>query len=94
MSVIESNTGQLVQIKSMFLFLSICFNKCFPIFIVFISINNIFIFDEGFDPHTHQKVQGGRNEYKNFQLIHILCHIEYHKAFPAKREITTKAQIF
>jgi len=55
---------------------------------------NIVDFKEGLERHHKiPKVHGGSDEYKNLQLVHISCHIEYHKAFPAKGPIPTKAQI-
>lgn len=51
-------------------------------------------FEEGLETHhKHPKVQGGSNDYKNLQLVHISCHIEYHKAFPTKEEIPMQAQV-
>lgn len=55
------------------------------------SITN---FEEGLETHHKQpKVQGGSNDYKNLQLVHISCHIEYHREYPAKGEVPTQAQI-
>ena len=51
-------------------------------------------FSEGLETHhIHPKVHGGSGEYKNLQLVHISCHIDYHKMFPAKGVIPTQAQI-
>lgn len=51
-------------------------------------------FEEGLEiHHKHPGIQGGTNEYKNLQLVHISCHIEYHRMFPAKGEIPTQTQI-
>ncbi|OON94207.1 MAG: hypothetical protein ATN31_04110 [Candidatus Epulonipiscioides saccharophilum] len=44
------------------------------------SITN---YKEGLE--THHKIprdKGGTDEYKNLQLVHISCHIEYHRLFP------------
>ena len=50
--------------------------------------------EEGLETHHKQpKVQGGSNDYKNLQLVHISCHIEYHREYPAKGEVPTQAQI-
>jgi RNA-directed DNA polymerase len=51
-------------------------------------------FKEGLEiHHITPKHHGGSGEYKNLQLVHISCHIEYHKAFPAKAEIPPKAKV-
>ncbi|KUO77157.1 MAG: hypothetical protein APF81_21605 [Desulfosporosinus sp. BRH_c37] len=51
-------------------------------------------FKEDLEPHhKHPAIQGGTGAYKNLQLVHISCHIDYHEAFPAKGEIQTPAQI-
>lgn len=51
-------------------------------------------YKEGLETHHKKpKVKGGSDEYKNLQLVHISCHIEYHKIYPAKREIPTKIQV-
>jgi len=34
--------------------------------------------------HKTPKAHGGTNQYKNLQLVHITCHIEYHRIFPVK----------
>ena len=50
-------------------------------------------FKEGLETHhIIPKHHGGSGEYKNLQLVHISCHIEYHKAFPAKAQIPPKAE--
>ena len=50
-------------------------------------------FKEGLEiHHITPKYHGGSDEYKNLQLVHISCHIEYHKAFPAKAVIPSKAK--
>lgn len=51
-------------------------------------------FKEGLEiHHIHPKYHGGGDEYKNLQLAHISCHIEYHRAFPAKAAIPPKAEV-
>lgn len=51
-------------------------------------------FKEDLEPHHKRPaIQGGTGAYKNLQLVHISCHTDYHKAFPAKGEIPTPAQI-
>jgi len=51
-------------------------------------------FKEGLEiHHIIPKYHGGSDEYKNLQLVHISCHIEYHKAFPAKAEIPPQAKV-
>jgi RNA-directed DNA polymerase len=51
-------------------------------------------FKEGLEVHHKiSKIHGGNDEYKNLQLVHISCHIDYHKVFPAKGAIPTQAQI-
>ena len=51
-------------------------------------------FKEGLEiHHITPKHHGGSDEYKNLQLVHISCHIEYHKAFPAKAEISPQAKV-
>jgi len=51
-------------------------------------------FREGLEiHHITPKHHGGSGEYKNLQLVHISCHIEYHKAFPAKAQIPPKAEV-
>lgn len=43
--------------------------------------------------HRIPRVKGGSNEYKNIELIHISCHLEYHKVFPAKGDIPNNSQL-
>ena len=51
-------------------------------------------FKEGLEiHHIISKHHGGSGEYKNLQLVHISCHIEYHKAFPAKAATPPKAKV-
>jgi RNA-directed DNA polymerase len=51
-------------------------------------------FKEGLEiHHITPKYHGGSDEYKNLQLVHMSCHIEYHKAFPAKAEIPPQAKV-
>lgn len=51
-------------------------------------------FKEGLETHHKiPKVKGGSDEYKNLQLVHISCHIEYHKLFPVKEELPDEAQL-
>jgi RNA-directed DNA polymerase len=51
-------------------------------------------FKEGLEiHHIIPKYHGGSDEYKNLQLVHISCHIEYHKAFPAKAEMPPQAKV-
>jgi RNA-directed DNA polymerase len=51
-------------------------------------------FKEGLEIHHRiPEIHGGSDEYKSLQLVHISCHIDYHKAFPAKGAIPTQAQI-
>lgn len=55
---------------------------------------NITDFKEGLEiHHVIPKHHGGGDEYKNLQLVHISCHIDYHKVFPAKAEIPPKAKV-
>jgi RNA-directed DNA polymerase len=39
--------------------------------------------------HKTPKYLGGTDEYKNLWLVHISCHIEHHKWFPAKGRVPT-----
>jgi len=56
--------------------------------------NSITDFNEGLEiHHLTPKCHGGSDEYKNLQLIHISCHIEYHRVFPVKAEIPPKAKV-
>ncbi|TWE01936.1 RNA-directed DNA polymerase [Neobacillus bataviensis] len=49
---------------------------------------------EGLETHHKiPKVKGGSNEYKNLELVHISCHLEYHKVFPAKGETPNDIQL-
>jgi RNA-directed DNA polymerase len=49
---------------------------------------------EGLETHHKiPRVKGGSNEYKNLELVHISCHLEYHKVFPAKGETPNDIQI-
>ena len=51
-------------------------------------------FKEGLETHhIIPKYHGGSDEYKNLQVVHISCHIEYHKAFPAKAAMPPKAKV-
>ena len=51
-------------------------------------------FKEGLEiHHIVPKYHGGGDEYKNLNLVHISCHIAYHKVFPAKAEIPSKAKL-
>ena len=51
-------------------------------------------FKEGLEiHHITPKHHGGNGEYKNLQLVHISCHIAYHKAFPAKAVMPSPAKI-
>jgi RNA-directed DNA polymerase len=43
--------------------------------------------------HRIPRVKGGSNEYRNIELIHISCHLEYHKVFPARGDIPNKSQL-
>ncbi len=43
--------------------------------------------------HKIPRIKGGSNEYKNIELVHISCHLEYHKVFPAKADIPNNAQL-
>ncbi|OON95960.1 MAG: group II intron reverse transcriptase/maturase, partial [Candidatus Epulonipiscioides saccharophilum] len=45
---------------------------------------------------THHKIprdKGGTDEYKNLQLVHTSCHIEYHRLFPVKGIVPTDIEI-
>ncbi|MFB5563475.1 group II intron reverse transcriptase/maturase [Bacillus cereus] len=42
--------------------------------------------------HKTPRVKGGTDEYKNLELVHISCHLEYHKVLPAKGDIPNDAQ--
>jgi RNA-directed DNA polymerase len=42
---------------------------------------------------AYPRVKGGSNEYKNLELVHISCHLEYHKVFPAKGETPNDIQL-
>lgn len=45
-------------------------------------------FKEGLETHhIIPKINGGMDEYKNLQLVHISCRIEYCKLFPYKQEL-------
>lgn len=35
--------------------------------------------------HKIPRIQGGKNELKNYLLVHTSCHILWHKVYPAKR---------
>ena len=51
-------------------------------------------FKEGLEiHHVVPKYHGGGDEYKNLNLVHISCHIEYHRAFLAKAEMPPKAKL-
>ena len=51
-------------------------------------------FNEGLEiHHIIPKHLGGNGEYKNLQLVHISCHIAYHKAFPVKGVMSSPAKI-
>lgn len=43
--------------------------------------------------HKTPRVKGGTDEYKNLELVHISCHLEYHKVFPAKGDIPNDVQL-
>lgn len=43
--------------------------------------------------HKTPRVKGGTDEYKNLELVHISCHLEYHEVFPAKGDIPNDAQL-
>lgn len=43
--------------------------------------------------HKIPRVKGGSNEYKNIELVHISCHLEYHKVFPARDNTPNNAQL-
>jgi RNA-directed DNA polymerase len=43
--------------------------------------------------HKTPRVKGGKGEYKNLELIHISCHLEYHKVFPARGDIPNDKQL-
>ena len=50
-------------------------------------------FKEGLEiHHIIPKYHGGDDKYNNLQLVHISCHVDYHKTFPAKGIIPTQAQ--
>jgi len=50
-------------------------------------------FKEGLEiHHVIPKHHGGSDEYKNLQLVHISCHIDYHRLCPIKNEVPTQAQ--
>ncbi|MED4253433.1 group II intron reverse transcriptase/maturase [Priestia megaterium] len=49
--------------------------------------------EEGLEKHHRiPKFHGGTNEYKNLWLVHISCHILWHKTFPAKGKLPSKLQ--
>ena len=51
-------------------------------------------FKEGLEiHHIIPKHYGGCDEYKNLQLVHISCHVEYHKAFLAEATIPPKSKV-
>ena len=55
------------------------------------SITN---FEEGLETHhILPVVKGGTGTYKNLQLVHISCHIEYHRVFPVKGDVPTPSEI-
>lgn len=43
--------------------------------------------------HKIPRIKGGSNEYKNLELVHISCHLEYHKVFPAKTGTPNNVQL-
>ena len=43
--------------------------------------------------HKIPRTKGGSNEYKNIELVHISCHLEFHKVFPARDDIPNDAQL-
>ncbi|WP_222439469.1 group II intron maturase-specific domain-containing protein, partial [Sporosarcina sp. BP05] len=43
--------------------------------------------------HKIPRTKGGSNAYMNLNLVHISCHLEYHKVFPAKENIPNDAQL-
>ncbi|MDQ0245219.1 RNA-directed DNA polymerase [Bacillus fengqiuensis] len=46
--------------------------------------------EEGLEVHHKTpRYHGGKDDYKNLALVHISCHILWHKAFPAKGKIPT-----
>jgi len=50
-------------------------------------------FREGLEVHhIVPKHHGGNNEYKNLQLVHVSCHIEYHRVFPVKGVLPSQSQ--
>jgi len=50
-------------------------------------------FNEGLEVHhIIPKHHGGSDEYKNLQLVHISCHIDYHRLCPIKNKVPTQAQ--
>ena len=50
-------------------------------------------FKEGLETHhITPKHHGGNDEYKNLQLVHISCHIDYHRLYPVKGTLPTQAQ--
>jgi RNA-directed DNA polymerase len=52
-------------------------------------------FKEGLESHhIIPKHHGGDDTYKNLQLVHISCHIDYHKAYPVKGKIPTQMDKF
>lgn len=55
---------------------------------------SIIDFEEGLEKHHKTpRIKGGNDEYKNLQLVHISCHIDHHKLFPAKGNIPTEIQM-
>jgi RNA-directed DNA polymerase len=43
--------------------------------------------------HSKPKFHGGTDEKKNLKLVHISCHIRWHKAFPARGPLQSNIQI-
>lgn len=49
--------------------------------------------EEGMEKHHRKpKFHGGTDEYRNQWLVHISCHILWHKVFPAKGKVPTDKQ--
>jgi RNA-directed DNA polymerase len=50
-------------------------------------------FAEGLEiHHVIPQCQGGDGQYRNLQLVHISCHVDYHKVFSAKGELPSEAK--
>jgi RNA-directed DNA polymerase len=50
--------------------------------------------EEGLEVHHKiPKCQGGKNVYSNLSLVHVSCHIDWHRTFPTRKSIPTEIQM-